>query len=519
MAEAKVIFTLDGVNTTIYCSPENKMRDICLKFATKIRINLNLFIFLYGGNQLNLELKFKEQANSSDKFSKEMRVLVYKNENTSLIYSNYGQKVRFNNKIIDELILSNNNVNDIINGIKFNIENILKISTVNTVNIQLKNINLLLNNINEDIKKNNDKLKVLLNYFNNGINKSMINNNISNNISKKPFNQDLIQNINNNEIIHKNIDFNSLYRRLNNSLNSLKHNNYDLPNIETIKKYIKSNYIYNLPIFIIETEKINYCLNNIEMIQNNMNYPPFFLSENDILSSDKLSENKRYSFINEDIAKYFNIHNLDNLPKAFLFINKKDLFIFYPKQNCLLKAINYINNSFNIKISIQKTNLQYLGNVKLSRYNFLDDNQYNQDVLNNNIPLIKSNYEKNNNDIVDSFSNDFGANKKFQQNNTGIINTITNAIGVEQNNMGIVKTIADAIRGDNNSTGIENSFSNDYGENQKFQQNNTGIINTITNAIRGDNNINNIQPSKIDTVTKIGKFIVENKEGLGNLIK
>ena len=67
-----------------------------------------------------------------------------------------------NSEKIDEIITSNKSVQDVISGIKFNIENIIKISTINIINIQLKNINLLLNTINEDIEKNIEKLNNLL---------------------------------------------------------------------------------------------------------------------------------------------------------------------------------------------------------------------------------------------------------------------------------------------------------------------------------------------------------------------
>ena len=81
MAESKIIFTLDGVNLIIQCSPEDKIKDICQKYATKVGSNVNSLTFLYGGNQMNMELKFNEQANLIDRNNKEMRVLVYKNEN------------------------------------------------------------------------------------------------------------------------------------------------------------------------------------------------------------------------------------------------------------------------------------------------------------------------------------------------------------------------------------------------------------------------------------------------------
>ena len=110
-----------------------------------------------------MDLKFKEQANSSDRNNNEMRVLVYKNDEDDFICPHCGEKIKLNTEKIDEIISSNNNIKDTIEGIKFSIDNVIKVSTSNVVNIQLKNITALLNNINEDIKKINEKLKNLLN--------------------------------------------------------------------------------------------------------------------------------------------------------------------------------------------------------------------------------------------------------------------------------------------------------------------------------------------------------------------
>ena len=63
---AKVVFSLDGKETHIQCLKEDKMKDICNKFSSKINININFLYFLYNGNQINLELTFKEQVNSFD---------------------------------------------------------------------------------------------------------------------------------------------------------------------------------------------------------------------------------------------------------------------------------------------------------------------------------------------------------------------------------------------------------------------------------------------------------------------
>ena len=36
MSEAKIIFNFEGSDITIQCSTEDKIKDICQKFATKI---------------------------------------------------------------------------------------------------------------------------------------------------------------------------------------------------------------------------------------------------------------------------------------------------------------------------------------------------------------------------------------------------------------------------------------------------------------------------------------------------
>ena len=158
MSEAKIIFNLEGTNLIIQCNQEDKIIDICKKYAIKINNNINSLIFLYGGNQMNMELKFKEQINSIDRNNNEMKVLVYKKELEDFICSKCGEKINIDK--IKDIILYNNNIKDTINGIKYNIDNLINISTNNIISIQLKNINTLLNNINEDINKSNTKIKI-----------------------------------------------------------------------------------------------------------------------------------------------------------------------------------------------------------------------------------------------------------------------------------------------------------------------------------------------------------------------
>ena len=131
MSKAIVIFTLEGNDLPIQCTTNDKIIDICQRYSTKIETNLNYLLFLYGGNQLNFELRFNEQANSIDKINNEMNVLVYKTINDSFLCPKCGGKIKFNREKIDELILSNNNIIDNINGTKLIIENMINVSSFN----------------------------------------------------------------------------------------------------------------------------------------------------------------------------------------------------------------------------------------------------------------------------------------------------------------------------------------------------------------------------------------------------
>ena len=163
MAKVNVIFSFESNNIIIQCSNEDKMKDICQIFATKINLNINSLIFLYGGNQINFGLRFKEQANSFDKDNNEMRIVVTRADEDTFMCPKCGERIHLNTGRIDEIIRSNTNINDSIKGIKISIENMIKNSLVNSINIQLKNINILLNNIIEKIIENNQKLGKLLN--------------------------------------------------------------------------------------------------------------------------------------------------------------------------------------------------------------------------------------------------------------------------------------------------------------------------------------------------------------------
>ena len=52
------------------------MGDVCLNYLNKINENMNFLPFVYGGNPVNFELSFKDQANSKDINNHEMKILV-----------------------------------------------------------------------------------------------------------------------------------------------------------------------------------------------------------------------------------------------------------------------------------------------------------------------------------------------------------------------------------------------------------------------------------------------------------
>ena len=108
MLGANVIFTLDGVPLSIQCTENDIMKDICQKYVNKINRNINTLVFIYGGNQLNYNLKYKDII--IDKESKEMKVLIYSNENDEFICPKCGEKIKLNTEKIDDIILSINNL-------------------------------------------------------------------------------------------------------------------------------------------------------------------------------------------------------------------------------------------------------------------------------------------------------------------------------------------------------------------------------------------------------------------------
>ena len=151
MAEA--IFTYEGQIIKIQCNKNQKMKDICKSLSTKINEDINSLIFLGQGTQINLEKIFNEITKEN-----KLSILVYKTDIE--ICPKCGRII--NNKMIDDIISMNNNTNYSLIEIKRQIEQVIKDvinkADINFINHQLNNINLIVNNISENIRKINNEL-------------------------------------------------------------------------------------------------------------------------------------------------------------------------------------------------------------------------------------------------------------------------------------------------------------------------------------------------------------------------
>ena len=245
MENINVIFTFDGKDIAIQCSKRDQVKSICQKFALKAETDLDSLIFLYAGNKVNFDLTLETQASSIDKKNKKMAILVYRKENEDeLTCPKCGEKLKLNTQKIEELISFNNDLVDSISGIQDQLENVIKISMINKVNNQLKNIKTLMNTIIEDIKKNKIKLQNLSSDF--------INNSFQNNkgaLSNPSFNKEVINKYNEKiKILEKQIE------NKDNIIKELK--SIDI-NLKKEMEILKENQQKNLEIILKKEKEIN----------------------------------------------------------------------------------------------------------------------------------------------------------------------------------------------------------------------------------------------------------------------
>ena len=73
---AEIIFTFNGIQTTVHCDQNDIMKDICKTYSFKIKKNVSDLVFFYNGLQLKEDLAFIQVANSLDKERNKMAILV-----------------------------------------------------------------------------------------------------------------------------------------------------------------------------------------------------------------------------------------------------------------------------------------------------------------------------------------------------------------------------------------------------------------------------------------------------------
>ena len=162
---SKVVFLYNGKELAIQCTKEDKMKDICNRFATKVDININSLLFIYGGNKINYELTFNQQANSMDNNINQMKILVYKNENDGLKCKKCGETIHLD--FLNNIIKYNNEQKDTFIEMKEQIDNIIKLNNIADIIRKIKLIKLILDNL---ISENEKRLKDIKNVINNNDN-------------------------------------------------------------------------------------------------------------------------------------------------------------------------------------------------------------------------------------------------------------------------------------------------------------------------------------------------------------
>ena len=73
---SSAIFDLDGKKITIQCKNDQTMKEICQNYGTKAQIDIEKHLFLYNGNQVNMDFSFEKQANNIDKKRNQINILV-----------------------------------------------------------------------------------------------------------------------------------------------------------------------------------------------------------------------------------------------------------------------------------------------------------------------------------------------------------------------------------------------------------------------------------------------------------
>ena len=97
MCEAKAIFIINGISTTIPCETNEKFKDIFQRLAAKLNLNINEITFLYNGDIINPESKFEEVISKEDKNNNIMKNIIVNKVN--------NEEIKEERKILSKYII------------------------------------------------------------------------------------------------------------------------------------------------------------------------------------------------------------------------------------------------------------------------------------------------------------------------------------------------------------------------------------------------------------------------------
>ena len=165
-SKALIVFSSEKNNVSIQCPKNHKLKDVCQLYAKKMGHDINYYSFEYSGCKVDLELSFDDLALPIDKTDNKMVISVTKIENEGNYCPYCDKNILLKTKDVDEITLSNNKIKNYINEIKNSIEKLIKICSINSINIQLQNVNIILTSINAQIENYNNNLQKSLKNFN-----------------------------------------------------------------------------------------------------------------------------------------------------------------------------------------------------------------------------------------------------------------------------------------------------------------------------------------------------------------
>ena len=168
-----IVFNFNNELITMQCSQNEKMEDICRRYAQKLQEDYKSLYFIYSGNIVNPKLSFAELISKIDKIRNEMQILVYinyLNDEEGIKCPKCGEIIKQDKTQIDNVVSSINEEKNQLDGVISIIKNINMNSGFESVKNQLNIVVKELNSIKSNLGKYNEKLKS----FSNDNNKNFI---------------------------------------------------------------------------------------------------------------------------------------------------------------------------------------------------------------------------------------------------------------------------------------------------------------------------------------------------------